>query len=752
MDSRSSSFNKILHDFRTDSIPGRRISAINFPGLGDHDSKSLPKPVKLDFDDSFFNETENLYVKKRKVESDTPENPKLTDSYLVASPWESRKMKADLVEARSEIVRLESRISQMETVHKETLVLFEKEKKSLQKSLEKERYSTTELEHRLKTLRKREADTKLELLDCQGALKQEKLTLEKKYQNILQEHMLLKSKFSELDSSSGDKVSQLERKLEATEQLVADIQEELSASKEMMKKLQEEVNEKRAESRLWESDKAKISSLSQRVKELLYEKESSQKTVTMVQAQQTKLLRLFDLEKEVATLKDENKNLRQAINNHLVLEDVVTDLRSRVAVLQEREQEIVTLKTNVRVTQYRLQEWTDLANHILGPTSTSISPIDLRQLFEKLQKSEIVLTSENTQAKSKIKSLEDAQVELQSECEVLRSQISRLKTTLEQNNALVVRLRKQNSLITWERNDLRELVDSCQKEFTMTSSASLDMQHLGRIEALEKVLEGYRKRSEQLEADPSLAVAVINSNSDSAELSKLKVERDALLKEKEELTKKIEELNDQLEYRALKGDFDIRQTKILHLRSNPTAEASSSHASEIEKYQVEIALLRERVNLLQEGKTHDLTQMVNERVDINTGKEIEELKEKLSSQEKQNQKLREVFKLTSLEFREAINMLLGYKVDGLPNKKYRLSSIYAETPDQNLVFKMSQNGGMALLETPYSETLSDLIDVHLHQEHSIPVFLAAITIQLFQKQSMYGSIAPQSDPEIILSD
>lgn len=57
-----------------------------------------------------------------------------------------------------------------------------------------------------------------------------------------------------------------------------------------------------------------------------------------------------------------------------------------------------------------------------------------------------------------------------------------------------------------ERNDLRNLVDSCQKEVTMTSTFTSDTQQNSRLEALEKLVEGYKKRMEQLEADPGLAV------------------------------------------------------------------------------------------------------------------------------------------------------------------------------------------------------------------------------------------------------
>lgn len=65
-----------------------------------------------------------------------------------------------------------------------------------------------------------------------------------------------------------------------------------------------------------------------------------------------------------------------------------------------------------------------------------------------------------------------------------------------------------------ERDDLRNLVDSCQKEVTMTA-VSLESLPNSRLEALEKLVDGYRQRMEQLEADPSLAHVDSEGNSDS---------------------------------------------------------------------------------------------------------------------------------------------------------------------------------------------------------------------------------------------
>lgn len=67
---------------------------------------------------------------------------------------------------------------------------------------------------------------------------------------------------------------------------------------------------------------------------------------------------------------------------------------------------------------------------------------------------------------------------------------------------------------------------------------------------------------------------------------------------------------------------------------------------------------------------------------------------------------------------------------------------------------MGQNGEMDLLATPFSETVGDLIEIYLQQQNSIPVFLSALTMQLFQKQTLCLSSSQQGacDTEIILCD
>ena len=117
---------------------------------------------------------------------------------------------------------------------------------------------------------------------------------------------------------------------------------------------------------------------------------------------------------------------------------------------------------------------------------------------------------------------------------------------------------------------------------------------------------------------------------------------------------------------------------------------------------------------------------------------ISDLQEQVKSTELLNQRLKEYFKRTSQEFRDCVYQLFGWKVDRLQNKgaMFRLSSMYAESPSDHLLFQMGNDSSMTLIETDFSSTLEDLINFHLSQQHSIPMFLSAVTMDLFSRSTM----------------
>lgn len=66
--------------------------------------------------------------------------------------------------------------------------------------------------------------------------------------------------------------------------------------------------------------------------------------------------------------------------------------------------------------------------------------------------------------------------------------------------------------------------------------------------------------------------------------------------------------------------------------------------------------------------------------------------------------------------------------------------MYAESPDEHLTFKMSDNSDISLMESMYSNSISDFIEKTLIGANSIPVFLSSLTIDLFNRTTMMGGV------------
>lgn len=116
--------------------------------------------------------------------------------------------------------------------------------------------------------------------------------------------------------------------------------------------------------------------------------------------------------------------------------------------------------------------------------------------------------------------------------------------------------------------------------------------------------------------------------------------------------------------------------------------------------------------------------------------DLNALKEQLKSSENQIQRLKEYFKSSMQEFRNVIYMLLGYKIDKSSNSQYKLTSMYAEHQEDQICFQLDPEGALSLLENEFSSTLEDMVDLHLRHQKSIPVFLSAITMDMFQNHTM----------------
>lgn len=109
--------------------------------------------------------------------------------------------------------------------------------------------------------------------------------------------------------------------------------------------------------------------------------------------------------------------------------------------------------------------------------------------------------------------------------------------------------------------------------------------------------------------------------------------------------------------------------------------------------------------------------------------------------ENKQQHYKEIYRAASLEFREVIYLLFGYRVDRIGNNNYRISSVYAENEDEYLNFRLNEMGELDMLETEYSHTLEEMVTNYLAKHHSMPAFLSSLTLELFNKLTVSVEIS-----------
>lgn len=214
-----------------------------------------------------------------------------------------------------------------------------------------------------------------------------------------------------------------------------------------------------------------------------------------------------------------------------------------------------------------------------------------------------------------------------------------------------------------------------------------------------------------------------------------------------------------------KHSADEEEFKIVSMVENPTRWALEARAKEHEELKEMVTELRLKIKMMEESGavvSGDSTKLLLER---------DTLQRKVDQTELARVRLKEVFHSTVQQFREACYELMGYQIDA-HQSQFRLHSMYAERPEDSLLFKKT-SGGMQVLETPFLQTLPDEVTskaVHslvlslcvyvymcvgnflcmcvsmcgelicvtelLHQGHSIPAFLSGVTQDLYFRNTM----------------
>ncbi|MCJ1357131.1 MAG: coiled-coil domain-containing protein mad1 [Icmadophila ericetorum] len=195
------------------------------------------------------------------------------------------------------------------------------------------------------------------------------------------------------------------------------------------------------------------------------------------------------------------------------------------------------------------------------------------------------------------------------------------------------------------------------------------------------------------------------------------------------------------------------RTRIISLRSNSTSDFEALKLNTITTLRAENKALLAQLS----GEPH-AAKVVPTSTAESMKLEIQELEKTVADREKRMDRLKKIWTLKSLEFREAVASLLGWKMDFMPNGRFKMTSIYnaggaaltgaptdgdgagdGEKKEEKYIIFDGEAGSMKISGGPksaFAQELSGLIRFWVEERHEIPAFLAAVTLEGVDKKDM----------------
>ncbi|XP_046747648.1 mitotic spindle assembly checkpoint protein MAD1 [Diprion similis] len=670
---------KMIKDLRSGS-GGYQRNSLTSSGLRLSSASYIPSSSiigDIDSDDS-----KRTPKRPRLDETNTSLNRSSLDG-VPGSPWEWRRLRGEVISLRTRLSHQEATVDQLHGVRRQMEQVFDKEKKLFEMQAEQDKQSIKLLEARLDMARRTIQEAKEAQANAEKEAAQVKMKLDQKTLALMNDNTRLQDETRQANNQHQQQFKTSDCNEDVTEKTL-----KLEAAENRILQLEESLREARSGQQKSELLELEVQNLKMKIEKL----ESERSLCEEGKAMAARAARASDLERELHAANKLVSTLREAVKGKLLLEEQICSMQQRVQHTEKLELRIAKLEAQRAELLSQIREYESIG--ITG------GPIAIKKELQRLQQTELILTAEEGQLKSKMESAQRECQNLSKKYEEVKMIANDMTVVREKLNKLVSRLQKKMMLVTRERDSYRQQLDLYEKEMTVDGHSVLTE----RVPALERAIDGYRELVTKLESDLEAAEDCVQKG------------------QCQRLREEIERLQGELEHRALKGDFNCN-ARILHFKMNPAALAEKQAE---EKYE---ALLRE----VEELRARTASGTLN-LGPIGSSVQAQEIAELKQTNEIKITRLKEAFKAASQEYRQACYQLFGWRVDRTKEGRYKLSSQYAESPDDFLFFQVGEDG-VDLLETDFSATLSSLIECHLQRQHSVPMFINAVQVELFSQQT-----------------
>lgn len=587
--------------------------------------------------------------------------------------------------------------------------------------------------------------------------------MERKVRNLQDEKQNIDEEFNETQAQLSDQerqfkyqINELETVRASLQKTVEDLQNDLQAARTSQEATQEKLAHQEATVANLEAENIRLKSEGNDAEALTVLKRELSEQVNHIRGLE-------------ATNRDnsaELQRLRKVAKNVEVVEEQKRTLENQLQLMNGLESEIGTLRYQKQALEDERQSWASLLQENDQPEGQfSGSPEEVVKALvqEQIQSATLVDQLGTVQAESlgkdgTIQSLELAKSQLQQELEKLRCSEGSQGAPDARARA---RLERQRALAVKEVEYLRaQLKTFDEEETTMNADQSqFDQQKSAQIADLEKLVDNYRCELEKVHEELSKREAPQQETSQprgtkrplSPTESDAENERVAVLSRKyrkEQAARlKLDQALDlaRKELKAAKSQIKSR-TRVLELRDNPTAEVEKIKMTTLR------TLRSENQDLLAQLRGNNSGVKAVPASTLESLKlEMEDMERVQADKDKRMDRLKGVYAAKISEFREAVASILGFKLDILPNHRVRVTSMFhvsaayrhgdpraiadAQGEENSILFD-GYNGTMKLSggnNSEFAHEIKDLVNVYVHEKKDIPCFLAAMTLEFFEK-------------------
>lgn len=660
--------------------------------------------VKSDFLDALTNAEKQVRDYQSKLEE-------LNENFSKAEA-ERKKFRDQFLYAEQELAAAKGR----EGVLQEQLL---KEVDDSRERLKKQILLCSELEvkHRNELNLRRKAESAAASAEEKASLFEGKLS--HLSNSIEREKKRLNNEVTQLKRESKSSISRIGADLEKMECRAQNAEKESEMLKNQMKDLKEQLNECLNQK----------SEVEKKLSSFTFQEFSTTDSNILVKHLQEEIR---NYEAEVR----EARKLKASYENTELLKEKLLEEKSR----RERvEQELAKLR-EVQQSMYQLEDelssWKLLIRDIPGVSCSEDIPVKFAALQKEVIDSMMKLGEANAQLKQIEVALDAAQLGKQS----AETEAALVKEKEEVSKSEVKRIELMLSVVTEERDKLRNVVNEFKKP--KNDGGGDERANLTLTKELESSLAKKEEFIEELESNLHAQQEINSRQRDEIKSLSEKLNNDerrikSLERENDRLRSEISLLESKLGH----GDFSSENTKVLRMVN--TLAVDNEAKQTIEALQTELQKTKEKLQAVEELKSQsgDTGKLVDSYI---SGK-ITQLKEQIATLEKREERYKTVFADRISVFRRACCELFGYKIvmdehqraNGIPVTHFTLQSIYAQGDDEKLEFEYeSSNTNIMVNDYTSQPEISRQVDIFVRKMNSIPAFTANLTVESFNRRTL----------------